>query len=57
LANYEIFQSRDVKFYEENLPFKEVILGSRGENHHETNVENMRYMDADFGGFNGTRGV
>jgi len=53
LAKHEIFESRDVKFYEENLPFKEVILGSHDENHHETTVENIRYMDADFGGFNG----
>jgi len=53
LTNHKIFESRDVKFYEENLPFKDVILGSSGENHNETNLENMRYMDVEFGGFNG----
>ena len=56
LKNHEIFESRDVKFHEENLPYKDVIVGSSGENHNESNenyLENMRYMDADFGGFNG----
>ena len=55
MENHEIFESRDVKFYEEKLPFKYVIVGSSGDNHNERNgnyLENMRYMDADFGGFN-----
>ena len=55
MENHEVFESRDVKLYKENLPFKDVIVGSSGENHNESNdnyLEKMRYMDADFGGFN-----
>jgi len=48
LENHEIFESRDVKFHEENLPSKDVFVGYNESN--ENYLKNMRYMDANFGG-------
>ena len=49
LENHKIFESRDVKFYEDNFLFKDDTLVSSYKESNENSLENITCMDADFG--------